>query len=70
LGNYIGLLKLILPELILEHFDLVNAKVEQEKNTPQKECNNRHLISKGFINEISIQDFPLRGKFVYQHIKR
>jgi len=78
LENYIELLKLILPELILEHFDLVNTKTEQEKmhlffeekNTPPKEYNNRQLISKGFLNEITIQDFPLRGKFVYLHIKR
>ena len=76
--NYIELLKLILPELIVEHFDLVNTKTEQEKmhlffeekNTPPKEYNNLQLISKGFLNEITIQDFPLRGKFVYLHIKR
>jgi hypothetical protein len=37
------LLKLILPELLLEHYHLVNTKVQQEnaslleeKNTPQK----------------------------------
>ncbi|UFH36939.1 ISAon1 family transposase N-terminal region protein [Flavobacterium acetivorans] len=72
------LLKLILPELILEHFDLVNTKIEQEKmhlffeekNTPLKEHNNQQLISKGFLNEVTIQDFPLRDKFIYLHIKR
>jgi hypothetical protein len=57
---------------------LVNTKIEQEKmhlyfeekSTPPKEYNNRQLISKGFLNEITIQDFPLRGKFVYPIIKR
>ncbi|OAB29563.1 transposase [Flavobacterium fryxellicola] len=76
--NYIDLLKLILPELIVDHFDLVNTKLEQEKmhlffeekSTSPKEYNNRQLISKGFLNEITIQDFPLRGKFVYLHIKK
>ncbi|NRT17138.1 hypothetical protein HNP99_003517 [Flavobacterium sp. 28A] len=76
--NYIELLKLILPELIIEHFDLVSTKIEQEelhlffeeKNTPSKEFNNRQLVSKGFLNEITIQDFPLRGKLVYLYIKR
>jgi hypothetical protein len=29
LENYIELLKLILPELILEHFDLVNTKTNK-----------------------------------------
>ncbi len=65
--NHIELLKLILPELIIEHFDLVNTKREkekmhlffEEKNTLPKEYNNRQLISKGFLNEITIQDFPL-----------
>jgi hypothetical protein len=27
-------------------------------------------MSKGFLDEITIQDFPLCGKFVYLHIKR
>lgn len=76
--NYLEFLKLILPELIVEHFDLVNTKTEQEKmhlyfeekNMPPKEYNNKQLISKGFLNDITIQDFPLRGKSVYLHIKR
>ena len=76
--NYVELLKHILPELIVEHFDLVNTKIEQEKmhlffeekSTAPKGYNNRQLISKGFLNEVSIQDFPLRGKLVYLHIKR
>lgn len=76
--NYIELLKLILPGLIIEHFDLVKTAIEnekmhlffEEKNTPPKEEPTRQLISKGFLNEVTIQDFPLRGKFVYLHIKR
>jgi hypothetical protein len=42
----------------------------KEKNTPPKEYNNRQLISKEFLNEITIQDFPFRGKFVYLQIER
>jgi hypothetical protein len=34
----------------------------EKKNTPPKEYNNRQLISKEFLNEITIKDFPLRGK--------
>ena len=76
--NYIELLKLILPELIVEHFDLVEIKTEhekmhlffEEKNTSPKEHNSKELVSKGFLNQITIQDFPLRGKLVYLHIKR
>jgi hypothetical protein len=64
--------------MIVEHFNLVDTKIElekmhlyfEEKNTPPKEFNNRQLVSKGFLNEITIQDFPLRGKLVYLYIKR
>jgi hypothetical protein len=37
---------------------------------PPKEFNAVELVSKGFLDKITIQDFPLRGKFVYLHIKR
>lgn len=36
----------------------------------QQEFNAFELASKGSLDEITIQDFPLRGKFVYLHIKR
>ena len=78
LDNYLELLKLILPEFLVEHFDLVNSIIEEEKmhlffeerNSVPSKDNERILISKGFLNEVTIQDFPLRGKLVYLHIKR
>ena len=78
MDNYLELLKLILPEFLVEHFDLKNSIIEEEKmhlffeernNVPTKD-KERILISKGFLNEVTIQDFPLRGKLVYLHIKR
>jgi hypothetical protein len=36
-----------------------------KKTKPPKEFNAVELVSKGFLDEITIQDFPLRGKFVY-----
>jgi hypothetical protein len=41
-----------------------------KKTKPPKEFNAVELVSKGFLDEITIQDFPLRGKFVYYIIKR
>jgi hypothetical protein len=78
LENYIELLKLILPEILIEHFEIekTEKKSEQlhlffvEKNKVPEEFQKRILISKGFHPEITIQDFPLRGKFVFLHIKR
>ncbi len=76
--NYIDLLKLVLPAMIVEHFDLIKSEQNgerlelyfEEKNTPPQEFKNRQLASKGFHKEIEVQDFPLRGRFVYLHVKR
>jgi hypothetical protein len=42
----------------------------EEKIKPPEEFDAFELASKGFQDEITIQDFPLRGKYVYLHIKR
>ena len=34
------------------------------------EYSDLHLHSKGFLPEIEVQDFPIRGKAVYLRIKR
>jgi hypothetical protein len=78
LENYIELLKLILPEILIEYFDVTKSEKKsdqlhlyfEEKNNVPSEYAKRQLISKGFHSEITIQDFPLRGKFVFLHIKR
>jgi hypothetical protein len=74
----IDLLKLMLPDFLVDHFEVVSANNTEEtlhlyfeeKVKPPKEFNAFELVSKGFQDEITIQDFPLRGKFVYLHIKR
>lgn len=78
--NYLDIIKLILPPFLVEHFDLIRTEQEaskatlhlyfEEKNNPPQEYSAQPLISKGFHDEITIQDFPLRGNHVYLHIKR
>jgi hypothetical protein len=78
LENQYELLKLFLPELLVEHFEITNSKQDgetlhlffEEHNKPPIEHTSKTLISKGFHDEITIQDFPLRGKRVLLHIKR
>jgi hypothetical protein len=71
-------LSLLLPELLITHFNLTNSLVEKEvvhlhfeekKDTPEEE-KERILTAHGFHQEITVQDFPLRGKSVFLHIKR
>ena len=78
LENYLELLKLFLPDILVEHFDLTQSQQElevlhlyfEEQNKPPLEHASKILISKGFHDEITVQDFPLRGKRVFLHIKR
>lgn len=74
----LDLLKFILPEVLITHFTLVSHTTEdgtlhfyfEEKKDTPKEEKHRILIAHGFHKEIIIQDFPLRGKTVFLHIKR
>ena len=76
--NQLELLKLFLPELLVENFEITQIKSVgetlhlsfEEQNKPPVEHSSKTLISKGFHEEITVQDFPLRGKHVFLHIKR
>jgi hypothetical protein len=73
-----SLLNVFLPKGILDYFTI--TKVDQfeesinihleEKNILPEEYANDKLTSKGFYDEIKVQDFPIRGKAVYLYIKR
>jgi hypothetical protein len=75
---YHTLIGLLLPAGILEYFELVQVKQEpeglqlflEEKNIPPKEYENQALESKGFLPQVSIGDFPIRGQKVALQIKR
>lgn len=76
--NDAELLKLLLPEYLINYFDIVKFKEKdkilhlyfEEKSTVPKEFSSLTLQSKGFLDEITVDDFPLRGKSVKLHIKR
>ena len=72
------LIELILPQGLLDYFEVTDCeKLEDcyrfylsEKNKTPKEYQKDKLTSKGFYDEVMVQDFPIRGKAVYLHIKR
>jgi hypothetical protein len=76
--TYQTLVGLLLPEGILDYFELVTVAQSQtgldiyleEKNIAPAGYENQRLESKGFLPEISIQDFPIRGHKVALRIKR
>lgn len=72
------LLDLILPRDVLACFEVVkvcttSARIDiylDEKNIPPAEYSGQGVLSKGFTVPTSIQDFPLRGRAVYLHVRR
>ena len=72
------LLDLILPRDVLACFEVVkvcttSARIDiylDEKNIPPAEYSGQGVLSKGFAVPTSIQDFPLRGRSVYLHVRR
>ena len=72
------LAKYFLPEGLLDYFDIVNDAINndkihfylEEKNIAPNEYKDEKVQSKGFTPEITVEDFPLRGKSVLLHIKR
>jgi hypothetical protein len=71
-------IEMILPEGLLNYFEITNFIKNDdsyrihlsEKNLPPKEYASDKLTSKGFFDEITVQDFPIRGKASYLNIKR
>lgn len=73
------LLRHLLPEELLEYFDLVSIQEPNtkelnlyldEKKAPPPEHNDKSLISYGFDEPLKVQDFPLRKKSVYLIVRR
>lgn len=68
-------LKLLLPSVIYDFFELVHTEVSdidvhlflEEQYMPPQAVG---YESKGFTEHSVIQDFPLRGKPVYLHVRR
>ncbi|MFI3294058.1 MAG: transposase family protein, partial [Rikenellaceae bacterium] len=68
-------ISILLPEGILDHFALVDVhKSDKDYHLFLDELSNppseTGYHSKGFTEQAVVQDFPLRGKPVYLHIRR
>ena len=72
------LISLLLPEGILDYFELTKVDKDakglniylEEKNIAPDGYQKQELESKGFFPEVSIQDFPIRGQKVALCVKR
>ena len=75
---YKDLVSSMLPEGVLEYFELVDFKKEseryrlylEEKQEVPDEFKDKKVRSNGFMDEIKVHDFPIRDLQVILHIKR
>lgn len=73
------LLHVIFPEVLMEYFDIsgwhddsvkIDVWLEEKHYMERSDYKSGTVISHGFTDEKVIQDFPLRGKPVYLHVRR
>jgi hypothetical protein len=75
---YQSLIKLILPSEIFDYFEIINLVIEDravhvyldERDIKPSGYSDKKLTSKGFHQESVIQDFPIRNKAVFLHVRR
>lgn len=76
--HYQDLIKLLLPSEIFDYFELTNLVIEDrsvavfldERAIKPTAYSGQKLTSKGFHPESIIQDFPIRNKAVFLHVRR
>ena len=76
--HYQDLVKLLLPSEIFEYFEITKLVVEDrsvavfldERDIRPTGYTGQKLTSKGFHPESIIQDFPIRNKAVFLHVRR
>lgn len=76
--QYNLLLKALLPTDLFDYFEIIRVIVNpttldvhlDELNNRPEDFSSENLISKGFHTASVIQDFPIRERSVYLHVRR
>jgi transposase len=76
--QYNQLLKALLPAEIFSYFEITQVLVSQDKldvyldelNHPPLKYEGQKLHSKGFYPAAEVQDFPIRERAVFLHVRR
>ncbi len=76
--HFNSLIKLLLPQEIFDYFELVHIEVSDkevhvymdELDIAPEGLEKKNLSSKGFHPEAVVQDFPLRDKALFLHVRR
>ncbi len=77
-SQYRALVEAFLPKDLFQYFEITNVLVTEKKiqvdldelNNPPASHKNIKLISKGFRAPVIVQDFPIRERAVFLHVRR
>lgn len=73
------ILSAILPELLIKNFDIVNFEkgadrfdiwMDEKRVLSEKDRHNPNIVSIGFGDYSKIQDFPIRGRATFLHLRK
>ena len=78
--THIDIVSFILPKEVANWFDVINMIEDENANTLDIYLDEKRIVpdeiekeqvqSYGFTQEVIIQDFPIRGKGVYLHLRK
>jgi hypothetical protein len=76
--QYQSLVKLLLPSELFDYFEITKLVIADrtvtvfldERDIKPSDYSGQKLSSKGFHSESIIQDFPIRNKAVFLHLRR
>lgn len=77
--NAENLLRAILPDVLIDNFDIVNYEksdsrfdiwLDEKKVQLREDKRNSKVVAYGFGSYHSIQDFPIRGRSTYLHVRK
>ncbi len=77
-SQYKALVEALLPKDLFHYFEITEVKITEkeiqvyldELNNPPASHKNVKLTSKGFHSAVVIQDFPIRERAVFLHVRR
>ena len=77
-SQYKALVEAFLPKDLFQYFQIIDVKITEKKiqvdldelNNPPASHKNIKLISKGFHAPVIVQDFPIRERAVFLHVRR
>jgi transposase len=77
-SQYKALVEALLPKDLFQYFEITSVQITEkeiqvdldELNNPPASHKNVKLISKGFHAPVIIQDFPIRERAVFLHVRK